>query len=298
MWPGDALPQRGNANWKVFYAASADWQTYMKPPGASMIYILMLGSGAGGSRVANGSVTQGGGGGGGGGMVRAFIPAALLPDIIYVRPGRGGLGATSPATTGGAGEDSFVSIAASTTTSNLIIRTNGAAAPSTTQAGGGGGPSSSLASAAFASFGLWSSIAGQLGGAGSVAANSNGASVTPGQSGVISTGGAGGANGTGTPGSITANGLFPGIATDTSVPNGAREGFQKGAIIAPGLKSFPLIFTGGTGGVGVSTATTAGNGGNASYGGGGGGGGSGTNVGSISGNGGNGGDGLIIIGAL
>ena len=302
MWPGDALPQRGATNWQVFYAtrpaatgANTDWQTYMKPPGASMIYILMLAAGAGGSRVANGNVTQGGGGGGSGGMSRMLIPATLLPDIIYVRPGRGGPGATTASTTGSSGGDSFVSIAPTALTTNYIVRQNGATGPANIQAAGPAGPIGVTGDAPFSSLGLWYSVAGQIGSGGATGANGNGNNFTVGSQGVITTGGTGGGNGTGTGGTMTGAGFFPTLSTGTT---GAKAGFQRGAIISPGLKSFPLIFSGGTGGAGVTTAIAAGNGADASYGGGGGGGGSGTNAGSISGNGGNGGDGLIIIGTL
>lgn len=300
MWPGDALPQRGDTNWKIFYASGTDWQTYMKPPGASMIYIFMLAAGAGGSRVANGSVTNGGGGGGSGGTSRILLPAALLPDIIYVRPGLGGLGATTANTVGGAGATSYVGVSPTVLQQSNILQQGGAAAPANTQAAGAAGTVANIVNSAYSSFGVYFSTAGQAGGAGASAANGNGSSVTPLLSGTITSGGGGGGNGTGTGGSISssAEGFVPVLTTDTSVANGARDGFQRGAIIAPGLKTFPMFFTGGTGGIGVTTAITAGNGGNASYGGGGGGGGGGTNAGSISGNGGNGGDALIIIGAL
>lgn len=306
MWPGDALPQRGVTNWQVFYAtrtagagANTDWQAYMKPPGASMIYILMLAAGAGGSRVANGSVTQGGGGGGSGGMSRMLIPAALLPDIIYVRPGRGGLGATTNNDLGAAGSASYVSIAPLATSSSVIFSQAGAAQAANTQAAGPAGAIGAIADNAFSSLGLWFSIAGQAGTAGSSTANANASSVTAGASGIITSGGSGGGCGSGKGGNISGGGFFPTL-NQSAGANGAAgfHGFQKGLAIGPGLKSFPLIFTGACGGNGVTTAATAGKGGDASYGGGGGGGGSGTNAGSNSGDGGNGGDALVIIGAL
>lgn len=305
MWPGDALPQHGNTNWQVFYAtrsrgepSTAGFQTYMKPPGASMIYILMIAAGAGGSRVADGNVTTAGGGGGSGGMSRMLIPAGLLPDIIYVSVGRGGLGATTANTIGAAGADSFVLMSRENNSSSVILRQNGAAQAASTQAAGPGGViGDPTSNSVFASLGLWFSIAGQAGTAGSATANAAATDITPGGSGIITTGGGGGANGTGGTGDITASGFFPAISSNFFAGR-IGHGFQKGAIISPGLKSFPLIFTGGGGGYGLFVSGNCANGGAAGYGGGGGGGGSGTNAGSISGNGGNGGDGLIIIGSL
>lgn len=294
MWPGDALPQRGNTNWQVFYASNG-WQTYMKPPGASMIYFLILAAGGGGNRPPDGGTT-GGGGGGSGGMSRILIPAAFIPDIIYVRPGVGGLGATTANTVGAGGGNSLIGIAPVTTATNLIYQQGGATPAVSPQAVGSGGPIGNFQINSFASLAIWMSVGGQNGTAGSASANANVTDITPGASGIITTGGGGGSNGTGSPGDIVANGLFPALTTDTSVSTGARDGLQRGAIIEPGLKSFPLIFSGGTGGFGRNAGNSW-NGANASYGGGGGGGGANNNV-TTSGNGGNGGDGLIIIGTL
>jgi hypothetical protein len=296
MWPGDALPQRGNTKFQTFYASGTDWQAWQKPAGCSMVYIMMLAAGAGGSRVDNGIRSGAGNGGGSGGVSRMLIPAAFLPDTIYVQPGKGGLGATTANTIGGAGATSYVGIAPSTAAANLIFSQAGAAQAGDVRTASPAGVIGAIADATFSSLGLWFSVAGQAGAAGAGTTNGNGGSITPGSGGIITSGGCGGSNGSGSGGGINpATGFFPALITGTT---GAKDGFQRSAIISPGLKSFPLIFTGGTGGAGVTTAIASGNGGNASYGGGGGGGGSGTNAGSTSGNGGDGGDGFIIIGTL
>lgn len=302
MWPNDSLPQRGNTNWKFFYASGNDWQVYTKPPGVSMLYILIIAAGGGGSRTVDGNVTSAGGGGGSGGMTRLLIPAAFLPDTIYVRPGLGGLGATAANTQGTAGGTSYVSIAPTTASSNTIISQGGALLGASPVSAGGGGLASSVAISTFATLGIFNSVAGQNGTAGANSANGSATGLTAGVSGSITSGGTGGGNGTGFGGNITsfaAGGFVPTMTQSARGSGGGGfDGFQRGLIIGAGLKSTPLFFTGGCGGNGVSTAVTAGRGGDAGYGGGGGGGGGGTNAGSVSGDGGNGGDGLIIIGSL
>jgi hypothetical protein len=143
---------------------------------------------------------------------------------------------------------------------------------------------------------LFTTTAGPSGRDGTSNLNGTGSDVNQ-TSTSLTTPGAGGGNGTGSGGSIINNVVFPTISGGATGVDGL-SGFQEGAIIQPGLKSFPMIFSGGTGGGGIGTAATAGNGGSASYGGGGGGGGGGTDAGSTSGNGGNGGDGFVLIGAF
>lgn len=303
MW-NDALPRNGITNWKVYYAVqgtdtTTGWQTWMKPAGCAWVYILMIASGGGGGRPNNGSLSVAAGGGGTGGHTRLLIPAFVVPDILYVRAGAGGLGATSPGA-GATGAASYVAMQPNTTVANsLIAQGAGGGAPGAANSGGGSGSGAGITTPAIQCMGLFTSQAGGNGNVGATALNANGGNLTVSAS-IITTGGTGGGNGTGNGGTVGNNIVFPNIAGGTGSTGGnGNNGFQLGAMWTPGLKSFPLIFSGGSGGGGSSAVGgTAGRGGNASYGGGGGGGGSCTDAGGTSGNGGNGGDGIIFIGAF
>lgn len=301
MW-NDALPRNGITNWKVYYAVqgtdtTTGWQTWMKPAGCAWIYILMIAAGAGGGRPNNGSLTVAAGGGGTGGHTRLLIPAFVVPDILYVRPGAGGLGATTPGN-GQNGVTSYVAMQPNTTVANQLVQQ--AAGQGGGQNGGGGGPSAAgVTTPAIQCLGLFMTVGGLTGSVGASVLNGVGAGPTATNS-SITTNGAGGGNGTGSGGSIINNIVYPTITGGAGSTGGAGQaGFQYNAMWTPGLKSFPLIFSGGSGGGGSSAVNgVAGNGGNASYGGGGGGGGSCTDAGGTSGNGGKGGDGIIFIGAF
>ena len=299
MW-NDALPRNGITNWSVFYAqqnasSAIGWFSWMKPAGCSWIYIFMIGAGGGGGRPANGALTTAAGGGGSGSVMRSLIPATLLPDIIYIRPGFGGLGSTNANGNGATGVASYISIAPNTTAQNVILFTTAGVFGSAVTTGGAGGNASTGGNFVFGNVGLFTAIAGQTGGAGAAAANTNGSDVTFGASGIPITSGAGGGNGTGSGGGIVGAGFMPSISGGTS-NNAGGNGFRQGQTIAPGFKLFPLLFSGGAGG-GGSNLQTAGAGGRGAWGCGGGGGGGASGAGT-SGNGGNGGDALILIGAF
>ena len=73
-------------------AAGASWHSWTKRKTASMVHILLIGSGGnGGLGVAGANSTAAGGGGGGsGGQTSVLIPAYMLPDTIYVSLAYGG----------------------------------------------------------------------------------------------------------------------------------------------------------------------------------------------------------------
>lgn len=83
------------------------YQTWSKPPGISFISIITIGGGGGGSGAAiwqDGVQVRGGGGGGAAAMTPIFLPAYLVPDILYINVGLGGAGgAASTTTTANAG---------------------------------------------------------------------------------------------------------------------------------------------------------------------------------------------------
>jgi hypothetical protein len=295
MW-NDALPRNGITNWSVF-TRTPDWQSWIKPAGCSWIYVFAIGAGGSAGRFTNGASTAAVGGGGSGSVTRILVPASLLPDILYVRAGAGGVGVTTAGTVGSAGQISYLAIAPNTTAQNLICTFppgNGSTGGGT---GGTGASAATSASGIWINVSLFTSIAGQAGANAAQVANAAGSSITFGTSGLPVTGGSGGGNGTGNGGDITGSGLMPTISGGVGTTGGSgNSGFRQGQNYAPGFKLFPLLFSGGTGGGGHTTGT-AGNGGNGGYGCGGGGGGSTSGAGT-SGNGGSGGDALILIGAF
>ena len=288
MW-NDALPRNGITNWSAFYpqptgTLTNGWLSWMKPAGVSWVYVFAIGSGGAGGTPANGATTVGGGGGSSGSVTRMLIPASLLPDILYLRPGQ-------------QATNSYICIAPNTTAQNIILIMGAGGSGSATGTGGTATGASTSASGIWVNVGLFTSIAGQAGGAGASLLNANGSSVAFGASGLPVTGGAGGGNGTGAGGDVTGAGLMPTVTGGVGTTGGnGQNGFRQGQTFAPGFKLFPLLFGGGSGG-GGNLLGTAGNGGNGAWGCGGGGGGSASGTGT-SGNGGAGGGSLILIGAF
>ena len=87
------LPKKSD-NLQIF-TQSGFWY---KPQGITMVHIFAVGGGAGGGGGQVYTAGVGGGGGSGGGSAasgKIIFPAKLLPDILYVNVGVGGLGGAS-----------------------------------------------------------------------------------------------------------------------------------------------------------------------------------------------------------
>lgn len=271
--------------YQFFYTTGGAWTTWEKPNGVSMIFILLLsggGGGGGGTSGATATDRRGAGGGGGSPISRLLIPAALLPDRLYLQIGAGGLGGAI-GTNGTSGEISTISILPSAV-NTFALMTCAAPGPGfSVGALNGSGNSAVSVATRYTNLGIFNGILGISGGNGSLAGvGSPMSSDTP----FLGGGGGGGAN--------IANAEFAGggLTTIGNLPN-----FSGGAAGNPGQNGTdglfltkPLFASGGAGG-GGSAAGTAGNGGNGSYGSGGGGGGGGITAGI----GGRGGDGIAII---
>jgi hypothetical protein len=284
-------------------ALTSGFKAWMKPPGCKWIYILAVGAGGGGGRTSSAQTTTvGGGGGGSGSITRALFPAQMFPDIIYVRPGTGGVGATAQNTAGGTGFNSYISIAPDITAQNVIFIFSPGGGGSASTTGGTGGAITVASSGIWINAGIFTSVAGQAGSAGASLANTSGANVTYTGTGLFVSGGAGGGNGTGAGGDITGSGPMPTISGGVGGGGGnagrGRPGFNDGLLISPGLRTFPMLFSGGSGGGGGSSGNDGQFGGAGAYGSGGGGGGATRAESAASGNGGDGGDALIMIGAF
>lgn len=306
------FPTGSSVDRQVFNANSVTagtvWSVWNKPRGAGMVHIFVLSGGGGGGAGFVGANAAAGGGGGGGSSAQTnvWMPAWLIPDVLYCSVGVGGAGATTAA--GGNGVLSYVAIAPDTglTAQNIIAR-GGAAAGQ----GGGvgtaavGGPTgtagtiTTIATMPLALAGAWFTIAGQVGIIGGFgAAGGNQALPT---TGVRTVGGAGGgavgnAGTTYAGGNITAVGnspVFPGGAGST----GANVSGVAGSHGRDLTKDNPYFIGGAGGGGGYGTGAGTSNGGAGGDGGigCGGGGGGGALTAKVGGTGGRGGDGIVII---
>ena len=302
MFGFESSPTSGSASKNIqefFATGNTGFQIWQKPQGYSMAYILAIGGGSSGAGGATGAIDTGrtgGGGGGGGGQSRLIIPIFLLPDVLFIQVGRGGLSVAGN-TAGNAGQRSTIQVSnwAGTSNHNLVLASGNAAATAPAVAGtaGTGETVFTIANAFYANLGIMLAIAGGNGAAGSNGAAA-GSSVTQfAQS--ITCGGAGG-GGVNTSdvntagGNITALDLFPAISGGTAVSGIAGNGGN-------GYHGFmPHFYTcGGAGGGGLDTLEAAGSGGAGGLGSGGGGGGGGTSGGGSGGRGGRGGDGYVSI---
>ena len=284
---------------QVFHTKSSgatstnDWQIWTKPKNCKFIYFMVIGGGGGGGfGVSGGAGTSrnGGGGGGSSSVTKGLFPANLLPDILYVLVGKGGLGSSS-LTAGGSGGLSYISTQPNTTLSNLVLASgNSGPTGGFTSGNASAGVPFTQSSAILSYYGVVESSTGSSGGS-----PGSGAGGTETQDAITG----GGAPGAGTisssnAGGIIAQGLFtPSISGGAAGRNSGNPGVYSQLPSIHSIAKAPLYFTGGSGG-GSNNGGIGGDGGDGSYGSGGGGGGAGT----TGGRGGDGGNGIVIIVSL
>lgn len=295
---------------------TAQWQTWRKPRNASLLYIFALGSGGGGGHGCeeiDSAVNRGGGGGGGSAAsCSLLIPAARVPDVLYVNVAPPGIGAgPDDGHNGNGGSLTYVSVERKQTAAAYLILRSGATAAgpgliSNSSAGGVCVNAGGIATATGAmgmGEGHWRAIAGQLGSDGADAgASPLNVDYAPG---TICTGGAGGGSavvGTGdTAGAdINAFGRYPKVQGGAVLGGAGNSGFNLLFDARGQLLGDYFMTTGGAGGGGWGASPDkggdAGDGGYGSGGGGGGAGGSSLNdIGNFFQHGGWGGSGLVII---
>jgi hypothetical protein len=306
-----ALPADGIANWQVFPAVqdtttTRGWKAWNRPHGCSFIFVLSQapgGGGGGGFTGAAGTARGGGGGGASGAMTTLLMPAFMVPDVLYLRPGNGGSGGGA----GGSGIAGTVQYLARTPSTNnqdwfLGISGAGGGNPGTGAAGGTAGTAAATTTTrALAGIAITSVMGGQAGAAGGAQTGAAGGSITtPSTALSPCTGGAGGG---GTPiantnfagGAITGLGPWPTIPGGLAAGGAGNYGFRHNVqLIESAFRSFPFLTSGGSGGGTNGAAGTGGRGGDGGWGSGGGGGGAGVTGGA----GGKGGDGFFIIGTF
>jgi hypothetical protein len=275
-------------NVKIFYAAGTTaWQTWQKPRNCKFVWMMCIGGGCGGEGGCNEVGNTSGRGGGSGGVCRVLYPANVLPDILFIQPGPGSVGAagssTASPTVPSAANRSFVTIVAGSTVALNTVCASGAAAAGTTNAFNAE-TIATTTQAGLMSLGNYIAVAGQAG-------DSTLAGITP-LSTTITTGGAAGGivNILGGQAGFSIASVNLGINPSPLISGGASGG----AAGNNGIWNWkPMYGLGGAGGAGTNTGVSpGGRGGNGAYGCGGGGGGAGSTTG---GAGGNGGDGLVII---
>lgn len=260
-----------NVNIQYFEGMSAttltQWQTWRKPRGVKMVYMIGVGGGSSGGCGLNTAATSGGGAGGGSGAQSTLIiPATYLPDILYVQAGQGG---RQPATlvsaaVGVAGTITLVAIEPYTvgnTNATILSATGGlvTGTAATTTAGGLAGTNATLpliTNQPLAGRGVYQFLAGQAGAAGGASTPTAGANVTIPTTGLMVTGGAGGGGSTTTAaagGSITGAGFqfFPTLTGGTAAVTSTPAGNSQGAFKA---RNFLLNYGGAGGGAATTVA--------------------------------------------
>lgn len=249
-------PTPQKSNFQAFYGGGTA-QDWVKPQGASMVRMLLIGAGAGGR---NGTTSAGGQGGGSGAVTQWIGPAIFIPDVLRISVGAGGAAAS-------AGGSTTVIYQAKDGTGYTLLTANGAASGSA-----GGATSNNF----FGAAGIFKSIAGQPG---ANSGNARSASTT-----TFLQGGSGGAatNPGGSGGQVVGQYGYPNIA------GGDGTGDSPGK---PGYFLLQPIMV-GAGGSGGGSGNNGGVGGDGGIGCGGGGGGMANSVG---GTGGRGGDGAVFI---
>lgn len=289
---------------KVYYANQGNfgYQTWQKPRKCNFVYIISI-DGGGGANSGNVTISDGSPlfnkyGGASGGITRAMINANLVPDTLYIKVGKGGIGGASTTISyneGTPGESSGVfvysQLSSQANTAQAVSFLGGAISNNGSNGSiADGTPASSLANNYLIGLTNFISIAGISSTGGDLVTQPP--NISPLTSQIVMAGGAGAPyNGTATAfngAGISATSISPLIA-------GGIGGSTLGGNGADGYTSWkPFFSTGGAGGGNAYTAGgVAGNGGNGGIGSGGGCGGI-SNLGT-SGKGGDGGDGLVII---
>ena len=248
-------------------------QTWNKPRGASMVYIVCVGGGSGGSGGRNTATTTGGAGGASGCVQTGIYPANTLPDQLYVTVGPGGAGGdVGPGgTTGTVGSASAVFIDSGLTSALIQSSTNGLASLA-----------SNFEAVPFVQLGILPAfVASQAGGTAGSNATVSAPAIT--HANYFVTCGTGGSD-------FDATGLISGSGGNLTGPYGTF--ISGGAVNQRGNDGFtnlrPFYSLGGTGGGSGTSVTGGGNGGLGS-------GGGGSGRGTTNSRGGNGGNGIVII---
>jgi len=251
------FPTPQGANYQAFYGGGTvrDW---VKPRGASMVRMLLIGAGGGGF--------QAGSGGSSGAVTQWIGPAIFIPDVLRVSVGAGGAGGSggSPAD----GGPTRIIYQAKDGTGYTLLTANGTS---------GGAAGAASTNNYFGAAGIFKSVAGQAGAAVNTAITASTTTFLSGGGGAASSQAIAGGN-------VACNYGYPTLQGGAGSVGGAGA---NGFFITQPI----MLGAGGAGGGGINSGT-GGRGGNGGIGCGGGGGGFGPG---LNGNGGRGGDGAVFI---
>lgn len=297
---------------------TTDWFVWNKPKGVRMIQITALGGGGGGGSGGAGALggnRSGGAGGGSGAFSKVIIPALFLPDVLYIKPGAGGVGGVgvlnADGNIGSAGNTTYVSIFPDTVAGNCVcVAAGGTGGGAGNSAGastaGTGGAAATQSTMPFGFLGITQLITGGGGGTGAQGGAGGTPAASPFIGGPMICGGAGAGGGVSTANVGQLGGNLIGITTIIDYPstttaigtpgnNGHNYGLNLNSNPDAIVKHTPLVSTGGTGAGGQGSGPEGARGACGGFGSGGGGGGAinGTDV--TGGNGGNGGPGFVMI---
>jgi hypothetical protein len=228
------IPTPQTANYQEFYggdsSAATQTRTWVKPRGVSMVRFMLIGSGGNGG---NGSSSAGGGGGGSGAVTSWIGPAIFIPDSLIVNISRGSVGNTSIKYLSKNGE-------------NTLLSADGGGGGLTSTGGTG---ATAMTANQFTASGIFTSVAGQTGAAGS--ATGGGSNISGSNTTFLSGGGGGAGSAAGTGGRVTPNYGYPGLPNTTA---GGSVAGANGYFITQ-----PILV--GCGGAGGTTSTSVGRGG-------------------------------------
>ena len=115
------LPQGAKVDKYLAGMPTTQWLTWTNPRNEYSNAIILTAGGGGGG----GSGIFGAAGGGGGGFGHIYCPLSLLPDILYIQVGIGGLSASGNGLSGANGTASLISMYPSSATANNLITCNG-----------------------------------------------------------------------------------------------------------------------------------------------------------------------------
>jgi hypothetical protein len=233
------FPTPQTANYQEFYVTSSGnlATTWVKPRGASMVRFLLIGAGGGGGA---GTSTAGGGGGGSGAVTSWIGPAMFVPDILNVVVGN-----SRP--TAGAFASAIYYIASNG--NNLLIEASGGSPGAASITAGAGG--TAFTANQFTACGIFNSVAGQNGAAGSSTAG--GGQITPSSTTFLSGGGGGSGGAAGLGGSVEPSYGYTSLA---GTAGGGTVAGRNGYFVTQ-----PILV--GCGGAGGSTSTSVGSNGGA-----------------------------------
>ena len=290
-------------------SAIGQYQTWRKPRGVNWVYMIGVGGGGSGSAGGRAATAAGGGGGGGSGsQTVVLLPAAFVPDTLYIQCGQGGASVNTVALAGTNGQPTYVLLEPNIVTSpaTTVLLANGGSAGGAEATGGSpggaGGTLATIAGMPLAGRGQYNFFVGQTGGTGGSRAGVVPTAIAVPTTGLIVSGGQGGGAGGTTP---TAGAGFAAVtgALGTEFYSALAAGaVASGATpatagVAGYIVKNNILNYGGTGG-GGSSATAGGNaaiGGDAAPGCGGGGAGGSNTANATVAPAGRGGDGFVYI---